>query len=251
MEELCSTYNFNVREFYSACRFLEREGFISLPDAEEAYSSLYIPLSRNELYRFQVNHMALGSLIQNILRLYPGLFAEPTPIDEGRIASRSMLSAAEVAVMLTQMDGMKVLQYRPRPEKPQIIFLSARVDEREIMLADSNYDLLKQAAHSRLEAMLRYVSTDNECRSRQLLAYFGEEGADCGVCDVCRKRQKGTMATEEDVLEALNGGVRMRINDLVEQLEAHDRQEVSPVVRRMLDEGTVVLDDNLFLTLSK
>ena len=251
LEDLCTTYNFQVREFYSACRFLEREGLISLPDREEAYSSLYIPLSRNELYRFQVDHMAMGNLLQAVLRLYPGLFNEPTPIDEGKIASRCMMDAAEVAVMLTQMHGMNVVEYKPRPVKPQIIFLSARIDEREILLDDAHYAQLKTAARRRLDAIRRYVETDTVCRSRQLLAYFGEEGTDCGVCDVCLGKRPDSLATEQDVLDALDGGVKMRINDLVEYLEKRGRQKVSPVVRQMLDEGTVTLDDDLYLALSK
>ena len=31
------------------------------------------------------------------------------------------------------------------------------------------------------------MNTDNQCRSRQLLSYFGEEDShDCGCCDVCK-----------------------------------------------------------------
>ena len=45
---------------------------------------------------------------------------------------------------------------------------------------------LKVAAQERIDAMLRYMQTDNQCRSRQLLRYFGEtDSHDCGRCDVC------------------------------------------------------------------
>ena len=251
LEEVCKTYHLNVREFYSACRFLEREGLISLPDREEAYSSLFIPIARDELYRFQVNHMAMGNLMQALLRLYPGLFTEPTPINEDRIAARAMMAPADVAVMLTQMHEMNVVEYRPRPTQPQIVFLSARIDEREIQMNDSNYDLLKKAARRRLDAMQHYVSTDNVCRSRQLLEYFGEEGELCGLCDVCLSRQGGNEATKADVLSVLDGGIPMRVNDLEEQLEKTGRRGVRIAVRHLLDEGKVSLDDNLYLKVVK
>jgi ATP-dependent DNA helicase RecQ len=36
--------------------------------------------------------------------------------------------------------------------------------------------------------MLDYVTNISQCRSRQLLRYFGEKKThDCGTCDVCRK----------------------------------------------------------------
>ena len=250
LEELCSSYNLKVREFYSACRFLEREGLIALPEREEAYSSLFIPVSRQELYRFQVDHMAMGTLLQTLLRLYPGLFIELTPIDEDKVASRCMMDASEVAVMLTRMHEMHVIDYRPRPLKPQVVFLSARVDEREILMNDTNYAQLKEAARRRMEAMRSYVNTDNVCRSRQLLAYFGEQGADCGECDVCRSSQSHTVATEEDVLAILTAGTRMGIHVLEDCLWKKGLEEGRDVVRRMLDKGTLRLDDDLYLTLN-
>ena len=248
LEAICQTYNFRVREFYSACRFLEREGLVSLPDREEAYSSLYIPVARDEIYRFQVNHMALGTLLQTVLRLYPGVFSEPTPVDEEKIASRCMMDAPEVASKLKQMHEMHVVDYRPRSTKPQIIFPSERVDEREIMFSESHYEQLKQSARRRMEAMYRYVGTSDVCRSRQMMAYFGEKGCDCGICDVCAGRREGMQATEEDVRETL-GGMRMRIGDVEERLAQGGKREVRPVVRQMIDTGEVGLDDNLCLYL--
>ena len=250
LESLCSTYKLKVREFYSACRFLEREGLISLPDREEAYSSLFVSVARDELYRFQVNHQAMGALLQAVIRLYPGLFTEPTPVDEERIASRCMMEVGDVVAMLRKMHEMRVVEYRPRPTKPQIVFLSARVDEREIMFNESNYDLLKQAARRRLDAMKRYATTDTVCRSRQLLAYFGEEGQACGVCDVCVSERGGDNVGEADVLSLLGGGVPMRVNDLVAQLGCRDGVAVRAMIRRLLDEGTVSMDENLFLRLT-
>lgn len=251
IEDVCSTYNFQAREFYGACHFLEREGLIALPDREDAYSSLFVPADREQLYRFQVNHMAMGNLLQVVMRLYPGLFTEPIAIDERRIASRGMMETSEVVAMLTQMHEMHVVDYRPRPTKPQIVFLSARIDESEILFNASDYSLLKQAAHDRLDAIRHYVRNDRECRSRQLLKYFGEEGSECGCCDVCCRRQGGAEATEEDLITILSGGIHMKINDLVEQLEKRGRQDVRHVVRQMLDERTLCLDENLYLALSK
>ena len=45
--------------------------------------------------------------------------------------------------------------------------------------------------------MTQYFMTNNQCRSRQLLRYFGEEKTDdCGQCDVCLER-KGISRDEE------------------------------------------------------
>ena len=246
LEEICASYGFNVREFYSACSFLEREGLIALPEREETSSTVFIPVGRDEVYRFQVNHMAMGNLLQAVMRLYPGIFMEATPVDEAKVASRCFMEPDDVVRMLSQMNEMHILEYRPCPTKPQIIFLTERVDEKSIMLNESNYDQLKESSRRRLEAIKEYVSNDEVCRTRQLLAYFGEETDDCGRCDVCQSH-RSAVATEEDVLPLFKNGERYAVNDLVALLTQRGLKDVNPLLRRMLDEGTLCLDDNLYL----
>lgn len=247
LQSVCSTYNFDVRRFYSACRFLEREGLIALPDREDAYSSLYIPLGHDELYRFQVEHMAMGNLLQVLVRMYTGLFSGATPIDERKIALRSMMDEAEVVRLLMQMKALHIVDYRPRPTKPQIVFPIARVNERDITFDTNDFQLLHDSARRRLDAVLRYVHNHDECRSRQLLAYFGEAAAtDCGRCDVCRQRQP--KPDLKDAVCRLLQGNRMDIKTLALLLEDEGYSDVQEEVRQMLDEGTLYLDLNLSLS---
>ena len=247
LEEVCESYGFSAREFYSACRFLEREGVVALPEREEAYSTLFIPVSRNELYRFQVDHLAMGDLLQRVIRMYPGLFTGATPIDERRVASRSLLEPSEVEGMLRQMNDMHVVEYRPRPTKPQIVFTSARVDENELFLNDTTRQQLQQAARQRIEAIHTYVRNDNECRSRQLLAYFGEQDSEpCGCCDVCcGRRQYGNV--EQAIVALLQKG-KMNLSELSIRLETEGYNGVREAVRQLMDCGEVQMDANLLLS---
>ena len=249
LEEVCAVYNFNVREYYSACRFLEREGLIALPEQEETSSRLFIPVGREELYRFQVEHLAAGNVLQAVMRLYPGVLTTAVPIDERKVASRCGIEPHDVAALLTSMHALKVVEYRQRPRKPQIIFTSSRVNEKDIYLGERNYESLKQAAVQRMEAMKAYIDDDTVCRSRQLAAYFGEiEGvADCGVCDVCRSRRHEDISAA--VREVLQRGA-LSPQALQSMLGGKDKDRVSDVVRGMLDRGELYLDDNMLLRLS-
>ena len=251
LETICSTYRFSVRDFYNACRFLERLGLIALPEREDAYSSLFVPVGRDELYRFQLNHLRLGGLLQTLVRMYPGLLVTPVSIDERKIAARGMFETADVMAMLGELHAMHVVEYSPRPQKPQIIFVSERVNEREIPFGDTYYDQLKESARRRLEAVYAYVGNDHECRMRQLTAYFGEtEGVeDCGVCDVCRCAAGNNGSIEEAVMQTLQHG-GMSPQELCRLLESDGWQDVASVVRRMLDAGNLYLSENMLLSLS-
>ena len=240
-----------MREFYSACRFLEREGLIALPDREETISTLYIPAGRDEIYRFEVNHMRLGGFLQALMRMYPGLLTEPVPIDESRIASRLNDNIANVVTMLGEINAMKVAEYRPRPKKPQIIFPTSRIDEREIMLQPLQYDQLKHSAFQRLEAMQGYVDNTADCRTIQLASYFGQTVVEpCGCCDVCLRRNAHSLGECRDAIKQLLASRRLSPHDVCALLEANGYVDVNAVLRDMLDRGIVYLDKNLLLSIS-
>ena len=65
----------------------------------------------------------------------------------------------------------------------------------------------------RLHKMVEYASRSDICRSRFLLAYFGESDAGkCGQCDVCRRRQEIQITREE--FESIRDTI---LNHLMEQ----------------------------------
>lgn len=246
--QICTNYRFNVREFYAACRVLERQGLVSLPELEDMKSTLFVQLNKEELYRFQVDHLAMGNLLQNIMRLYPGLFSEAVVIDEERIAKRSMLEAADVVAMLTQMKEMHVLDYRPRPKKPQIVFVASRVDETSLYFDDNVQ--LQQAARRRLDEVENYIKNTSRCRCQMLLSYFGEEMDEpCGKCDVCLSANESVPGLESAVMRILEG-TKLPASDLEGLLAGMGFNHVTDSLRQMLDEGLLQLDENLRLGLA-
>ena len=245
IEEICKTYDFVPREFYNACKILEREGLIAIPEREEAYSTVYVPVKRDELYRFQVDHQRLGDLLQIIMRMYPGLLDGTVPVDERKIAARCYSSSAEVAGMLAQLHEMHIIVYRPCPKGPQIYFLSERIDENLICPSAENYAALKEASLQRMRAICDYIADDSRCRSSQLVAYFGEEtAADCGVCDVCLHRQSRPVDLPSAV-EALLQKTPLALHQLVQLLEERGYTDVEEALREMLDRGEVTMDERM------
>lgn len=245
LEGLCTTYKLKIRDCYSACRLLEKEGLITLPEKEDTMSELYIPLQRDELYRFQVNHQALGNLLQNIIRLYPGLFTAPIHINEKQVASRYNMDEEDVMKMLKRMHDMHVVEYHPRSLHPQIIFNSSRVREDSLYFIDSNYQLLKNGAHERLEAIKKYITNTKTCRNRQLLSYFGEETTkDCGHCDVCCHRSMTEEEIKNTVSDLLSVG-HLPLSSLQSLLRDKGCTDANTVIRNLLDEGILKLDNNM------
>ncbi|MBR3414017.1 MAG: RecQ family ATP-dependent DNA helicase [Bacteroidales bacterium] len=251
-ETLCSTYNFDVLEFYSACRFLEREGLIALPDREEAESKVFIPMSREEVYRFQVNQPRYSDLMEVMMRTYGGLFTDFTPISERLLGRRLYYDEKQIANMLRHMDALKAIVYKCKSDKPQITFTAPRIDSKDLYLSDSNYSQQKQYALEKMEAIKQYVLSSNGCRSQMLLDYFGEDDSEpCGICDLCIQQRKQTLKNSrksqqirERLLELIARTPR-RADELVEAMGDINEEEVVRQLRLIVEERLAGINEKL------
>jgi ATP-dependent DNA helicase RecQ len=63
--------------------------------------------------------------------------------------------------------------------------------EKNLYISSENYQSRKQRYEQRMNAMLQYAALTTQCRSQQLLNYFGEtQRYRCGRCDVCVSRNE-------------------------------------------------------------
>ena len=234
---------------FRSLTFLEREGLICLPDHNELQSRLYITIGKEELYRFQLAHRDIGDMLTAILRLYGGLFTDFTPISESVIAQRCGKTETQVYNMLKELNRLQIAEYRPKTIKPQIIFTSPRIDIKDIYVSDRNYKDLKNAAEKRREAMIAYAENNGECRSRQLLRYFGEtQSCDCGVCDVCIAKKKTSRNRLDDEIIYILAASPLTIKQLSERLPKIAKDELISTVRRLLDRGVLQTNQDLQLS---
>ena len=236
-------------EFFSATRLLEREGLLALPEPDSSLSLIHIPASREEVYRFQVNQPRYSDLMALLLRMYGGLFSDFVPISEQALGRRLYLDPQQIRNMLLHMDALKIIAYRPRHTKPQIIFTSPRIDANDLYLTESNYAELKERASQRLEAIRHYVLSDRECRNTMLLAYFGETAtAPCGTCDYCLQQKKHPSvdtATLRARLIQLLKEKPYRADELLEKLGTADEEPILQLLHEMVDQHLVAIDERL------
>ena len=248
--DICNTYRLKIVPFTASMKFLEREGLLSIPEKQETESKLMITVSKHELYNFQVAHTKYDAFIKMILRMYGGVFTDFVPISELFIAKTLHYKTSDVEAMLADLDKMKVLSYKRKTDKPQIIFTLPRVDASYLYLTDSNYNGLKKNALSRMEGMIDYVQDNNRCRSNMLLRYFGEENdTPCRKCDVCitsRKKTKDTDTLQQQIVDILKNNP-MTIVQLVEHLDNVAEDTIATVVRAMLEYGLLEMNDDLQL----
>ena len=232
---------------YNALRFLERAGLFLLNDFANA-SKLYFPCHRDDLYRFQVANEVYDPLIKLLLRSYPGLFTQFVRIDEEEISRRSGIPMDTLLAMLQKLHEAGILIYEAQSERPRLTWLEDRMEPRYLRLSGEVYEERKQAAKKRLEAVRHYVTSLSPCRSKQLVAYFGEKDAvRCGKCDICLKRNKTQLSEWEfdqllGIVKPLLKAEALSMEELAEKTDIPEAKLLK-IVEWLLDNDKLQRDE--------
>lgn len=208
-----ATFEFNVDDFchkfhhfpiqvHSALKILNRAGYVDYIEEQENQARVMFTLSRDQLYRLDQAAPDEDRVITALLRNYSGLFVDYVFIDEVYIAHEAGLTKPIVYQTLKTLSQKRILHFIPQKRTPYIRYMQRREDSEHLMIPPAVYDDLRQRYTDRIKAMLQYAQTGNQCRSRQLLRYFGEQnGHDCGQCDVCLAYNH-TLTNKERIAEA-------------------------------------------------
>ena len=259
-----ATFEFNIDDFchkfrhfpivvHSALKILNRAGYIDYIEEQENQARVMFTLSREQLYRLQQMEPNEDLIITTLLRNYGGLFVDYGFIDEALIAKETNMTKPQVYLTLKAMAAKRIISFIPQKHIPHIRYMQRREDSEHLMFPAIIYDDLRQRFSERIHAMIQYVETDNQCRSRQLLRYFGEENAhDCGMCDVCLNENR-TLTNEEKTKEA-----QQQILDLLADRKRHHvtqlrhlplpYEQIDSALEELMLEESVYLEDG-YLTL--
>ncbi len=221
IDEFCHRFHHYPIRVHSALLILQRAGYIDYDAEADNQARLRFLVGREDLYRLDRVTPDEDRVIIALLRNYGGLFADYGYIDESFVAQQAGLSQPQTYDVLKALSQRRLISFIPRKQVPYIRYLQRREDKEHIQLPRQIYeDRLKQY-RQRIEAVLRYAQSDDKCRSRQLLEYFGETGAkDCHQCDICLA-DEGRLVTKEGQKEA-----RQKILDLLADRQQHHITEL-------------------------
>ncbi len=244
--DFVNDYGFGLLTTYNAIKLLEKEGFLAFDESGGHYSRLKILLNNEQLYRFIVENPKFERLLKEMLRSYGGLFTDYVNIHEKQIAKRTEIKQEKVIAALSYLSKLKILSYFPIKSQPQIFYNTVRLPTVNIGFSKENYQNLKDAAAQRLEALTDFLNNNRECRSIQLLRYFGEaHGNRCGICDVCLSvNETGLSTLEFEQIEAkvkalLSNNAR-HLYEIVPLIPDSEEDKILSVIEWLLDNGTLI-----------
>ncbi|MBQ2025505.1 MAG: RecQ family ATP-dependent DNA helicase [Paludibacteraceae bacterium] len=234
----CKTYHLPIQSTHHALKILELAGYIEYHDEIELKSRVQFTCPRNQLYNLRVHPFAEQAM-QALLRSYTGIFAELTPIEEDTLANHAGLTRQEITAGLIELSHEHIITYVPHQKSPCIIYTRERVDGNRLRITEDVYERRKDRYQERIEAMVRYATSTDYCRSQLLLSYFGEkQSVPCGQCDYCLKKHKQPTNIRQEIKKLLAEQPHS-INQLLERLP-QNKTEIVDAIRDMLDTGDII-----------
>jgi ATP-dependent DNA helicase RecQ len=250
LHEFCLPFKLPFLQTHHALKILELAGYIEYTEEIDLRSRIRFLIYRDEMYTLRLDKDT-DELLHTILRNYTGVFSDDVYIDESMLAVRTGKSRKEVTEMLIALSRMRFIRYIPQKKTPFIVFTTSREDVAFVSISRDIYEERKKRFEKRINSMIGYVEEEAVCRSRMLLIYFGEKNPrDCGVCDICLKKNEAGLSNyefhqiKEQVLASLQPEEPRRINDLVDSVSEVNSDKVIRVIRFLVDQGELTLNDD-------
>lgn len=198
--EFALQHKLNPVEVYNAIHLIEKTGAIAYDDDRYEPAQLKFLMTSEDFFAQKDNpsYKKEEDFVKLLLRSYSGVFSNYVIINEKELARRAELTVPQVMAKLQYLKSRHFIDYRPASRLPHIIFTENRREEKYLFYDPAIYFTRKKAAEKRLQAVMAYVKHDFICRSRLLLAYFGEKDSEpCGQCDICLQKSNTHISRKE------------------------------------------------------
>lgn len=250
----CSAYRLQSTAVYYSLRLLDKAGYIVFQEEPENHSRLMFVCSREHLYHTERFDNECQRIINALLRLYTGLFADFQHISEQQLMDYTHLDRETLYQKLLLLARFHILQYIPARQMPAILYLTNRLDTDEIRINHNIYEDRKAQQEKRVQGMLNYVSDSTTCRLTYLLRYFGETtNQTCGRCDVCLALKEGMYGNPEEtdifiekqILKIMQESKTLTMQQLLLKANVLHPEKTADIVRNLIDKKKLILKNNV------
>jgi ATP-dependent DNA helicase RecQ len=246
LNHFCLKYNFPALKTYNAIQFLDRQGIISLSQEFSEKISLQFLIPSKEVIRYMSLNPNDEEIILTILRTYPGIYEMQTAFNLDFIAKKSNHKPSEVQAVLHKLKEKDIIEYHSKNNDASILFNEIREDERNINRVAKYLERQSQLKKEQLQSVIHYIKENQTCKTRLILAYFGEKStADCGICSYCISKKKKTTNTKSlatSILTLLQSE-ELTSREIQEKTQT-DTASVIEVLQQLLEQEQIVIKTN-------
>lgn len=192
ISEFAKNFDLSVHLAMNVLRILGQEGFISFEEDIFIPTLVTVKAPREILNDIETAHPEIEETLKTLLRLYEGITDTEVPINEKQIAKFIRRDIAHVTKQLRLLQHLRIIDYTPKKNTPQIYFFTNRAPASELNIHTDNYLFRKNMYENRLYSFISYMQELVICRAVDMATYFNpkQKGVNCGICDNCLRKKE-------------------------------------------------------------
>ena len=244
----CQKFKFNVLHAFNSLKILQRAGYLEITDDLEHSTKLHFVVKRDDLYRYQQANKKQDDFIKLLLRTYTGLFTDYVPVNLDSLAYRNKIDVKALIDSLKDLSLQGIIKYIPRKRTPFIIYTQERLPLNYLKFTKEVYQERKERFEEKINTVIQYAESTDDCRSKILLEYFGQLNAPtCGECDICKENDEGIKTKiYKEIKSEVKGTLAKEessVYDLVESSQFPEKKLLE-VIRIMMDNDELKTSKN-------
>lgn len=241
--QFCQHYQLNTIKAYNALQLLDRCGILKLSQQFFKKTELQFVVSGKQLYYFLDENPKYEALVKAILRTYGGILENKIGINLTMISDKTKINEKHALILLEELQNLGIADFSHAKHDANISFIMPREDDATINPFSVYIKDQQKTKETSIQAVLEYIENKKECRSKQLLEYFGEKNAeDCGICSVCKANKKPLTRTQmneiyKNIIPILKVN-ESNSRDITQQLN-YPEDHVLEVLRLLAEKGII------------
>ncbi len=242
LKKMCQVYKLDYETTFHSLKILELNENLLFSEGTFHPTKLRFLVTNRELYNFQIQYESTHPLSTLLTRSYPGIFDYFHVIHEDEICKRLKINSERLTQQLEFMQQHGIIDLNLRSSLPTVTYITERLPDSHIYLKPSIYKERRDIAIQKADAMIQFCQK-NECRTQQVLSYFGQTSDPCGTCDVCQKNSFPLDSIPGKILTLLEKPLSLK--DLSDQLHLSEK-EMEDFLREFLKNEIIIWMDGKF-----
>ena len=233
-----------------ALQQLEQEGWIIYASKMHLPSRAEFVVEREAIEYFCASQPELESVIKTLLRTYGGILDMEINISEYTISKALDVNKEIIIAALIELHQHGIISYKPRKESPQIRFPEGRPVSDEWLIQPQQIGLRKQKFETRVQAMIHYAESTNQCRSIMLGSYFGDNASEtCGICDYCVSKRKkenidfNSFQSVTTLLKQAENEGSIELKSFLNHYTNSEKEKILEVIQHLIHEEEVKMNE--------
>ena len=250
LNTFCFTYNFPILKTFNALQFLDNQSVITLVQESNQNVVVQFIAESKEVIRYSSLNQQYSEIILTIVRSYPGIYETPCSLNLPFIAKKSGCSEKKIIEVLEKLHQQEIVNYSAKNNDMRIIFNHIREDNHTINRISKHLENQNKLKKTRLDAIISYIENVTECRSKQILKYFGEATLkECGICSYCTQKTKTatSIQTVENQILNLLSEADFTSRQLQQQMKISS-EELLQSLQTLIDTDQIKLKTNNHFT---